>query len=263
MVTRILSIVFFIVALFLGYYLFNSIKSKLDDQKRIDRVEKNIIEKLKLIRDTEIAFQLVHGKYTSNWDSLISFLDKGIIFIVNRREEIIPREYGDEEIIIHVDTVGTVPAIQYVITSLNLVNAPDSGAIVSMNVKEGEDVAIGFQLFSVQTSEKLLRYKSMYNGKVTKVYYKPGNLVRKGNTLLEILNYKYPSNLDITRLPYIPGTDKKFEIYANKIDKNGVMVDVFEVKDSDPINPQRRANNNEKALRVGSKEEVSTSGNWE
>jgi hypothetical protein len=41
------------------------------------------------------------------------------------------------------------------------------------------------------------------------------------------------------------------------------MVFVFELTDSDPINPQRRANNNEKALRVGSKEEVSTSGNWE
>jgi biotin carboxyl carrier protein len=263
MATRVLSIVFFVVALFLGYYLFNSIKSRLDEEKRIERVEKNVIDKLKLIRDTEIAFQLLYGRYTSNWDSLVNFLQSGTIYITDRKEEIIPKEYGDEEVIVHVDTVGTVPAREYVFTSLNLVAAPDSGTVVSINVKEGDEVTIGHQMYSMQTTDKLLRYKSEYNGKITNVNCAPGMRVRKGNTLIEILNYKYPLTTDINRLPFIPGSGKKFSIYANKINKNGVWVDVFEVKDIDPVNPERRANNNEKALRVGSREEVSTSGNWE
>jgi len=42
-----------------------------------------------------------------------------------------------------------------------------------------------------------------------------------------------------------------------------VQVDVFEVRDPDPINPKRRADNNDKALRVGSRSEVTSTGNWE
>jgi hypothetical protein len=37
----------------------------------------------------------------------------------------------------------------------------------------------------------------------------------------------------------------------------------FEIRDPDPINPKRRLNNKEKALRVGSRTDSSTSGNWE
>ncbi len=263
MVTRILSIVFFLIALSLGYYLFNSIKSDLDQQKKIDAVEASVIEKLKLIRDTELAFQKIYGRYTSNWDSLISFLDSGKIYITNRREEIIPKAYGDEQVIVHIDTVGTMPAKNYVFTATNLVTASDSGTLVSISIKPGDDISIGYQVYTMQTSEKLLKYKSQYNGKVTHVYYKPGDKVNKGATIAEMQDNKYPDITDIQNLPIIPGSGKKFSIYAGKIDKSGVKVDVFEVKDSDPINPARRANNNENALRVGSRDEVTTSGNWE
>jgi hypothetical protein len=263
MITRILSIVFFIVSLGLGYYLFHIVKSDLDEQKKIERVEKNVIEKLKLIRDTEMAFQKIYGRYTQNWDSLVSFLDSGTIYITNRREEIIAKAYGDEDVIVHIDTVGTVPAKQYVFTATNLITASDSGNLVSVNVKVGDEVTIGYLIYTMQTSEKLLKYKSQYNGTVTLVEHRAGDKVNKGTTIVEILNNKYPTITDISRLPIIPGSGKKFAIYANKVLKSGVPVDVFEVKDSDPINPARRANHNENALRVGSREEVTTSGNWE
>jgi len=263
MVTRILSIVFFLIALSLGYYLFHDIKSQLDERKKIDRVESTVIEKLKLIRDTEVAFQKVHGRYTANWDSLQNFLNSGIIYITNRREEIIPKAYGDEDVIVHIDTVGTMSAKQYVFTENNLVTASDSGTMVSMSVKPGDQVTIGYQMYSMQTSEKLLKYKSQYNGEVTHVYFKPGEYIAKGATIAEVLESKFPENTDISKLSVIPGSGKNFEIYADKIDKNGVMVDVFEVKDVDPINPARRSKNNENALRVGSRDEVTTSGNWE
>ncbi len=263
MITRILSIVFFVIALSLGYYLFDSIKSDLDQQKKIERVEKSVIEKLKLIRDTELAFQKVYGRYTANWDSLVSFLDSGTIYITNRREEIIPKAYGAEDVIVHIDTVGNMPAKQYVFTANNLVTASDSGTLVSISVKPGDEITVGYQVYTMQTSEKLLKYKSPFTGKVTKVYFKPGDRVLKGATLAEVQNNKYPDITDVSRLPIIPGSGKKFEIYANKILKSGVPVDVFEVKDVAPINPERRANHNENALRVGSRTDVTTSGNWE
>jgi hypothetical protein len=68
---------------------------------------------------------------------------------------------------------------------------------------------------------------------------------------------------NLQNLPYKPGTKTKFEIFADKIIKGSVKVDVFEVRDPDPINPKRREDNNDKALRVGSRSEVTTTGNWE
>ena len=263
MITRILSIVFLIVAIYLGYYLVNSVKSVIDQEALITKTESNVIEKLKLIRDTEVAYQLVNKKYTSNWDSLISFLDSGTIYITERREEIIPKEYGAEEVIVHIDTVGTMSAKEYVFRELYLLSASDTGVVVSMNFKVGDNITKNYQLYSLQTSEKLLKIRSPYEGVVTKVYVKPNTRVNKGTTVAEMTRYKYPMNTDIKRLAYIPGTNTKFDIFADKINRSGVWIDVFEVKDPNPVNPERRKNNNEKALRVGSRTDVTIAGNWE
>lgn len=74
---------------------------------------------------------------------------------------------------------------------------------------------------------------------------------------------KHP-DLKLDLLPVVPGSGgKRFEFFADKIEKTGgYKVSVFEIRDPAPINPERRANNNEKALRVGSKTDASTEGNW-
>lgn len=74
---------------------------------------------------------------------------------------------------------------------------------------------------------------------------------------------KYPDfNIDL--LPVVPGSGgKQFEFFADKVEKTGgYLVNVFEIRDPNPINPERRANNKEKALRVGSRTDASTEGNW-
>ena len=74
---------------------------------------------------------------------------------------------------------------------------------------------------------------------------------------------KYP-DLKLDLLPVVPGSGgKRFEFFADKIEKTGgYKVSVFEIRDPAPINLERRANNNEKALRVGSRTDASTEGNW-
>lgn len=77
---------------------------------------------------------------------------------------------------------------------------------------------------------------------------------------------KYP-DFNIELLPVVPGSGgKKFEFFADKIEKTGgYKVNVFEIKDPSPINPERRIkdeNGNDKALRVGSRTDASTEGNW-
>ncbi len=70
-------------------------------------------------------------------------------------------------------------------------------------------------------------------------------------------------NFKLQNLPYKPGSKTKFDIYADKVVKGSIRVDVFEVKDPNPINPARRKDDNERALRIGSRSDVTTSGNWE
>jgi hypothetical protein len=77
---------------------------------------------------------------------------------------------------------------------------------------------------------------------------------------------KYPK-FDLETLAYSPGDEsKKFEMWADKIDKNGVLVDVVEVWNTAPVNPIRKEKNEartKKPLRFGSRTSVTTTGNWE
>lgn len=77
---------------------------------------------------------------------------------------------------------------------------------------------------------------------------------------------KYP-DFDLSRLAYVPGRgEAKFGMWADKIDKNGVLVDVVEVWNTAPIDPAKKESNKsriKKPLRFGSKTSITTSGNWE
>jgi pyruvate/2-oxoglutarate dehydrogenase complex dihydrolipoamide acyltransferase (E2) component len=150
-----------------------------------------------------------------------------------------------------------------VFTELNLITAGDTGVITSINFKIGDHIIKNFQLFSLQTRERLFKIRSPYEGSITKIYVDEGEKVNRGENIADIVRNKYPTQTDLSRLPYVPGTNTKFDIFADKINRSGVTVDVFEVKDPKPVNPERRANNNEKALRVGSRTDVTIAGNWE
>ncbi len=190
--TKVLSLVFFAVAAYLGYLLWKGVDDVVEAEKRVALLEAAAIEKLEMLRDAQLAYQASNGKYASTWDSLKMFIENGTIWIVQRTETTKLLDYGAEEIKVSFDTLGSVSVMD--------------------------------SLFSVK---------------------------------------KRPDfNLEL--LPVVPGSGgKQFEFFANKIEKTGgYMVNVFEIRDPSPINPKRRANNNEKALRVGSRTDASTEGNW-
>ncbi len=190
--TKVLSLVFFIVAAYLGYLLWKGVDDVVEAEKRVALLEAHTIEKLEMLRDAQLAYQASNGKYASTWDSLKTFIETGTIWIVQRTETTKLLDYGAEEIKVSFDTLGSV------------------------NVMD-----------------------SLFNAK------------------------KYP-DFNIELLPVVPGSGgKQFEFFADKIEKTGgYMVNVFEIRDPSPVNPKRRANNNEKALRVGSRTDASTEGNW-
>lgn len=190
--TKILSLVFFVVAMFLGYLLWKGIDNVVEERKRIALMEAATIQKLEMLREAQIAYQASNGKYASTWDSLRMFIENGTIWMVQRTETTKLLDYGAEEINVVVDTLGSVAVMD-----------------------------------------------SLFNER------------------------KYPDfNIDL--LPVVPGSGgKQFEFFADKVEKTGgYLVNVFEIRDPSPINPARRVNNMEKALRVGSRTDASTEGNW-
>ncbi len=188
---KVLSLVFFAVAIGLGYFLYKGVDDVVEQEKRIALIEAATIEKLQMLRDAELAYQASNGKYADNWIDLKSFIQNGKIWIVQRTETTKLLEYGKEEITVTFDTLGSVAVMD-----------------------------------------------SLFNER------------------------KYP-DFNLETMAVVPGSGgKQFEFFANKIERNSYQVNVFEIRDPNPVNPERKINNNEKALKVGSRTDASTEGNW-
>lgn len=95
----------------LAYYLYAAIREPMQRQKRIERVEAQIIDKLKAIRDIQKGYYSLHQTYTPHFDTLKSFIREGQFYIVEKHERITKKEsnpYADSVIVTY-DTLGTVP----------------------------------------------------------------------------------------------------------------------------------------------------------
>jgi len=191
-VTRIISIVFLLIAIGLGYLLYKGVDNVLEEEKIIARTEARIIEKLQMLRDAQIAYQATNGEYADNWPDLRQFIEGGEIYLIQRQETTTLLEYGKEETTVTYDTLGSVGVMD-----------------------------------------------SLFNER------------------------KYP-NFNLEALHIVPGSGgREFEFFSDKIERNNRQIAVFEIRDPAPINPRRRENNMARALRVGSRTDSSTSGNWE
>lgn len=105
--TKILSVLFGIIAAGLAWFLYDSITSSIEESQRIEKMESRIIEQLKMIREAELAYLAVNGQYTSDWDKLLAFVDSGSFFITERKERIVTLSYGKDSTIVRIDTLGT------------------------------------------------------------------------------------------------------------------------------------------------------------
>ena len=268
-VTRIISIGLLFVAIGLAAFLINSIKYDIELEEKTKQGEAVIIEKLKFIREAEKVYLEVHGQFTSDWDKLISFIDTADYYVTQRTEEIITLAYGADSIVVHIDTIDVIPAKDRIFKKTNYITAADNGTFLGYNAIVGQSIIIGSKVYyySSENDDRRKTYISAMQGTVTQLAkMNPGDRISKGENLVTLLEYKFDPNMDISNMAYIPGSDKKFDIFADKINKSGVMIDVVEVKNTIPVNPARNEDNeqrNRKPLRFGSRTDVTTSGNWE
>ncbi|NJM93559.1 MAG: hypothetical protein HC842_01855 [Cytophagales bacterium] len=108
MTTRIFTYVTLVISLGLAYYLFHVINSKLEQDRQIVKTEQEVIERLKLIRQLEIAYLSRKGKYTDNWDSLRNFAQNDYIYLINKEEKVFTLAYGADSSVFVIDTVGKI-----------------------------------------------------------------------------------------------------------------------------------------------------------
>jgi biotin carboxyl carrier protein len=267
--TKIITIVLFVISVALAYYLFSNINETIKFRESITTTEKQIIDKLAVIREAEKVFLEQHGYYTSNWDSLINFIENGKVPVTVRTETITSLSYGEEKVEVKIDTIGVIPAKEKIFKKSFNISAAESGTFMGFMVKEGDYVVKGKKSYKLKraTGEKVDELSFLEQGTVEKLAnIKVGDPVKKGQNLINFWSYQLNPDVDIKTLNLVPGSNKVFEIYTAKIDRSGVKVSVIEVKDPAPINPERKESNeakNRKPLGFGSRTDVSTSGNWE
>jgi hypothetical protein len=88
-----IQLVLWIIIIFLGYKLFNSVYEPTKFNNEKERRYAKVIDQLKDIRTAELAHLQVTGKFNSSFDSLVRFIDTAQFAITQRRDTI----YDDVE----------------------------------------------------------------------------------------------------------------------------------------------------------------------
>ena len=89
----IIQIVLWVIIIFLGWKLYNSILGPVQFNKsKVERYEK-VIANLKDVKKAQLAHQEITGSFSGNWDSLVRFIDTAEFAITARRDS----SYADKE----------------------------------------------------------------------------------------------------------------------------------------------------------------------
>jgi len=172
MLTRIITIVLVIVSISLTWLLYSKVKGPVDEKQYLAKIEQQNVAKMKFVRDLQGMYLSKYGKYCGNWDELIKFAQSGEVPNVQISEVAYLEDgNGTEKIKQKIDTLGMI---------------------------------------SVRDS----------------------------------LSSQYP-NLDISKVNLAAGTNKQFTLFAGTTNAGGVILNVFEMKDEYPINPERGAQMND------------------
>ncbi|QQX76296.1 MULTISPECIES: hypothetical protein [Aequorivita] len=207
----VIQIVLWIVIIFLGWKLYNSVMGPVEFNKVKEARYAKVIKNLKDIQAAELAHKEITGSFTGDWDSLISFIDTAKFAITQRRDT----SYAD--------------------VAKNKAFGIDEGYFIEESLID----TLGFTPVKDSLYGNTDRYKTMMN------------------------------------VP-VEGVDAKFELKAGKIVKNDATYSVFEAKVAkkviladlnkdllaQEVQVQSVDGVNGPDIKVGSLEEVNTTGNW-
>ncbi|WP_452221955.1 hypothetical protein [Lacinutrix salivirga] len=151
----VLMILLWVLIAFLGYKTFMSVYGEIKFNEIKEKRYAAAIDKLIDIRDSQLAYKEVTGKYTASFDELVKFIDTAKFTITQRKDSTIidkekTRLYGGVEFkkdIVVVDTLGYAPVKDSLFKTSNryktMMNVPfaKEGTKFTMNAGQiGEDI---------------------------------------------------------------------------------------------------------------------------
>ncbi|MDO7173595.1 hypothetical protein [Mariniflexile sp. AS56] len=112
----VLHIGLWVLIAFLGYQTYMSIYTPIlfnqEKNKRYEKVIKNLID----IRDSELAYKQVNGKFTDSFDELVKFIESAQFTIIQRKDASVldvemSKRFGVDTYkdVVEIDTLGYVP----------------------------------------------------------------------------------------------------------------------------------------------------------
>lgn len=230
----VVKVLFLLIIAFLGYQLFNSVFEPVRFNKEKVKRYETVIPNLKKIRDAEVFHGKLKGKYTSNWDELIQFIETAQIPIIQQRDSIYT---------VKISGIDTEKEMK-VIDTLRYVSVKDS-------LYKGKDV-YKFMKY-VPVKDKFLYYKVEDKDTITTLLADNPATYKGGEYKPMIFDLK------TAKFPYKNDTLSLFRV---KLDKKFILTGL----NKDLISQERQVLENDQikgpALIVGSLEEVNENGNW-
>jgi hypothetical protein len=141
----VLSVVLWVVIIFFGYKIYNSIMQPINFNKIKKQRYAKVIENLKTIRDAELAYAQVNRKFTDKYDDLISFIDTAQFAITEIKNIVVTEQRGRITLDVEkrvVDTVGFEPVVKSFEGRdyKNMMNVPGTDAKFELKVGSVEKV---------------------------------------------------------------------------------------------------------------------------
>ncbi len=112
----VIQLLLWVVIGVLGYFTFNSVYEPIQFNKVRDKRYQKVIDKLKDIRQAELAHKTITGKFSGSFDSLITFIDTAEFTVTQRRDTTVLDEERTKQLGVDqykskvlIDTLGYTP----------------------------------------------------------------------------------------------------------------------------------------------------------
>lgn len=115
---KIITYVLYFLSIILVIQIYNSIDAPIEFNKVKNERYQKVIERLKDIRNAQVAFKSVNGIYSDNFDSLVNFIETGQFTIIEKRDS----SYMQYDRVYRIDMLREV----IVVDTLGFVSVKDS-----------------------------------------------------------------------------------------------------------------------------------------
>jgi len=115
---KIITYVLYFLSIVLVVQIYNSIDAPIEFNKVKNERYQKVIERLKDIRNAQVAYKSVNGIYSDNFDSLVNFIETGQFTIIEKRDS----SYMQYDRVYRIDMLREV----VVVDTLGFVSVKDS-----------------------------------------------------------------------------------------------------------------------------------------